>query len=62
MALNQTGQSATQLESALRTGTPPVIVRIDKDRVVIDLRTVMPEDDPGLLAAVRGAVRRTASG
>ena len=62
MALNQAGRSAAQLESALRTGTPPVIVRIDKDRVVIDLRTVMPEDDPGLLEAVRGAVRRTASG
>jgi L-seryl-tRNA(Ser) seleniumtransferase len=36
---------AGRLEAALRAGTPPVIARIEDDRVVIDLRTVAPEDD-----------------
>ncbi len=44
---------AGQLEAALRTGQPPVIARIEDDRVVIDLRTVAPEDDErlGILVA-----------
>jgi L-seryl-tRNA(Ser) seleniumtransferase len=36
---------AARLEAALRAGTPPVVARIENDRVVIDLRTVAPEDD-----------------
>jgi L-seryl-tRNA(Ser) seleniumtransferase len=35
----------------LRRGDPPVVARIESDRVVIDLRTVM--DQPALLQAVR---------
>ena len=44
---------AGQLEAALRNGQPPVIARIEDDRVVIDLRTVAPEDDEqlGILVA-----------
>ena len=33
------------LAQALRRGRPPVIVRVAGDRVVIDLRTVAPDDD-----------------
>jgi L-seryl-tRNA(Ser) seleniumtransferase len=36
---------ADRLASALRAGDPPVIARIDNDRVVIDLRTVPAEVD-----------------
>ena len=36
---------AARLEAALRAGTPPVVARIENDRVLIDLRTVAPEDD-----------------
>jgi len=32
----------------LRDLDPPVIVRIDDDRVVLDLRTVLPEQDAQL--------------
>ena len=44
---------AGRLEAALRAGRPPVIARIENDRVVIDLRTVAPEDDEllGILVA-----------
>ncbi len=33
------------LESALRRGVPPVVARIEHDRVVLDLRTVPPAQD-----------------
>ena len=37
--------SPDALEERLRRLTPPVIARIDTDRVVLDLRTVLPEQD-----------------
>jgi L-seryl-tRNA(Ser) seleniumtransferase len=42
--------SATQLESLLRHSDPHVIGRIQDDRVMLDLRTVLPEQDERLLA------------
>jgi L-seryl-tRNA(Ser) seleniumtransferase len=41
------------LERRLRAGEPPVIARIEEDRVLIDLRTVFPEEEDELAAAVR---------
>ena len=37
--------SADGLEAALRALDPPVIARIEHDRVVLDLRTVFEEED-----------------
>ena len=45
VALSRAGQSADALEATLRSGNPPVIARIERDRVVLDLRTVAAEDD-----------------
>ena len=45
------------LALALRRGTPPVVVRVAEGRVLIDLRTVPPEDEGLLLTAVVAAVR-----
>ncbi len=39
------GASAETIEQYLRAQEPPVIARIQDDRVVIDLRTVDPDDD-----------------
>jgi L-seryl-tRNA(Ser) seleniumtransferase len=39
---------AERLAAALRAGDPPVIARIDNDRVLIDLRTVPPDLDDQL--------------
>jgi L-seryl-tRNA(Ser) seleniumtransferase len=39
------GMTADQIEEHLRTLDPPVIARIHEDRVVLDLRTVDPDDD-----------------
>jgi L-seryl-tRNA(Ser) seleniumtransferase len=36
--------SATQLESALRSNRPPILARIEEDRVLFDLRTLLPGD------------------
>ncbi|GAA4287086.1 L-seryl-tRNA(Sec) selenium transferase [Georgenia daeguensis] len=40
---------------ALRRGRPAVVGRVERDRLLLDLRTVPPEQDEELLAAVRAA-------
>jgi L-seryl-tRNA(Ser) seleniumtransferase len=45
-----------RVEQRLRRGDPPVIVRIERDRLLIDLRTVSPEEDGELVAAVKAAL------
>ena len=49
------------LAAALRSGSPPVIGRIEHDRVILDLRTVEPERDDALVAAVLAARERAAA-
>jgi L-seryl-tRNA(Ser) seleniumtransferase len=44
----------------LRLGAPPVVGYLREGRLVLDLRTVDPEDDPELLAAVRRALDASA--
>ena len=39
--------------AALRAGIPPVVGRLEAGRCLLDLRTVAPEDDKLLIAAVR---------
>jgi L-seryl-tRNA(Ser) seleniumtransferase len=39
--------------AALRTGSPPVVGRLEGGRCLLDLRTVAPDEDELLLAAVR---------
>jgi L-seryl-tRNA(Ser) seleniumtransferase len=43
---------AVRTERTLRSGTPPVIARIEDDRVVLDLRTVFPEEEEDLARAL----------
>ncbi|MCU1259793.1 MAG: L-seryl-tRNA(Sec) selenium transferase, partial [Bryobacterales bacterium] len=42
---------AVSLEKRLRAGTPPIIARIEDGRVLLDLRTVFPEQESELLKA-----------
>ncbi len=44
------------LAARLRAGEPPVVARILRDRLLLDPRTVLPEQDAALLAALRGAL------
>ena len=43
----------------LRDCNPPVIARIEDDRVLLDPRTVLPEEDGPLLDALRSAATRS---
>ena len=45
--------SAAACERKLRAGDPPVIARIENERVVLDLRTVFPEEEAALAAALQ---------
>jgi L-seryl-tRNA(Ser) seleniumtransferase len=49
--------SPDRMAAALRAGDPPVVTRVADDRLVIDLRTVLPNDEPTLLDAVVAAAR-----
>ena len=51
--------SADEVMRRLRESSPPVIARIEDDRVMLDPRTVLPEEDGALLAALRSAVVQT---
>jgi L-seryl-tRNA(Ser) seleniumtransferase len=44
--------SVSTVEARLRTGTPPVLVRVQDNRVLLDLRTVAPDEEPELLTAL----------
>lgn len=46
------------LASLLRQNTPPVVGRVEKDALLLDPRTVFPEEEEDLLAAVRRAIAR----
>lgn len=52
-ALIAVAGDATVLELHLRRATPPVIARIADGRLLLDLRTVAPEQEPALLEALR---------
>ena len=43
------GTSPNGLEAALRRSRPPVVGRIERDRVLLDLRTVAPDEDDTLV-------------
>lgn len=44
--------NAVEHERRMRAHTPPVIGRIENDRFVLDLRTVLPSDEPELIRAL----------
>jgi L-seryl-tRNA(Ser) seleniumtransferase len=48
---------AAALERALRAGDPPVVARIVRDEVALDLRTVAPEEEAALIEAVATALK-----
>ena len=52
------GREATVLLDRLRAGEPPVIARIERDRVVVDLRTVASSEDEHLAGALARAIDR----
>ena len=55
-ALSISGPAPQKLLAALRAGTPAIVGRVVDDAVLLDLRTVDPEDDARLAPAVRAAI------
>jgi L-seryl-tRNA(Ser) seleniumtransferase len=59
MRIRSARYSATQLEARLRSGPAgvPVIARIEEDRLILDLRTVFPEQEGALAESLPAALR-----
>ena len=53
LAVTRRGYSASALEAALRRLLPPVIARIERDRLVLDLRTVFEDEDAALVNGLK---------
>ncbi len=53
LAVAREGLSADEISARLRAGDPPVIARVEEGRVLLDLRTVFPEQDESVMAALR---------
>lgn len=49
-------RNVVDVERRLRLSDPPVIARIENDRLLLDLRTVLPGEDAELAAALRNAL------
>jgi L-seryl-tRNA(Ser) seleniumtransferase len=49
------GGSPARLLARMRSGEPAVVARVVGDRVVVDARTVLPDEDDALLGAIVGA-------
>jgi L-seryl-tRNA(Ser) seleniumtransferase len=52
VALSCAGVSADELAARLRSADPPVIARVEDGRVLLDLRTVFPEQDEAVRASL----------
>jgi L-seryl-tRNA(Ser) seleniumtransferase len=52
LAVSAESLSADELVSRLRLSTPPVIARVEEGHVLLDLRTVFPEQDEVLVQAL----------
>jgi L-seryl-tRNA(Ser) seleniumtransferase len=52
IAVTHADLGADELSARLRAATPPVIARVEEGRVLLDLRTVFPEQDANLATAL----------
>src|ERR1700728_1115063 len=53
LALSCDGASADELAARLRASDPPIIARVEEGRVMLDLRTVFPDQDQAIATALR---------
>jgi L-seryl-tRNA(Ser) seleniumtransferase len=52
LALTHSDHSADELTARLRNSDPAIVARVDEGRVLLDLRTVFPEQDAALVSAL----------
>ena len=55
VALTPKGRSVDQLAKALRAGSPSIMGRVNRDRLLLDLRSVFPDQDQILVDSVAKA-------
>lgn len=56
MAIASDPISADEIAARLRRNDPPIIVRVEEDRVLLDFRTVFPEQDGVIIKALQDVV------
>jgi L-seryl-tRNA(Ser) seleniumtransferase len=56
LMLTHAARSAENLAAGLRAATPPIVARVEGNRVLLDLRSIQPEED-ALVAAAIGRLR-----
>jgi L-seryl-tRNA(Ser) seleniumtransferase len=54
-AVSLPGRDTTVI-ARLRTGSPALVGRIERDEVIVDLRTIDPSDDDAVIEAIRAAI------
>ena len=52
LCVNSSLHTPNQIEEGLRLHRPPIMVRIEKDRLLIDLRTVLEGEEEEIVAAL----------
>lgn len=52
VAVAITSEQPDRLAAALRRDTPSIVARIEEGRVLLDLRTIAPDDDEGVITAL----------
>jgi L-seryl-tRNA(Ser) seleniumtransferase len=57
IAIRPAAMTVDRLDAALRMGTPPVVGRKKDDRLLLDLRSVLPRQDIQLLAALEALAK-----
>jgi len=58
LAITCEGLSADELSARLRAYDPPIIARVEDGRVLLDLRTVFPEQDEIIASALKRATEK----
>ncbi len=53
LAVSCKGLSAEDLARSLRASAPPIVTRVEDDRVLLDLRTVFPAQDETVISTLR---------
>ena len=57
LAMTSPEMSADEFAARLRADDPPVIARVEEGRVLLDLRTVFPEQDESLVAVLNSMLK-----
>ena len=57
LTITSNHHSPEELQTSLRSQSPPVITRIENDRLMLDMRTVFPEEEADVARAIENALQ-----